>query len=80
MKFSDWYGVGLQLGVEDTILDEIDVDFSKLREKRRAMFQAWLKGCSSASYTDLARALFMAEEETLGHNLCQRHGDGNRLR
>ncbi len=75
LRFSDWYGVGLQLGVEEGTLDEIDLDCPKLREKRRAMFQAWLRESPGASYADLARALFLAEEETLAHHLCQRYGE-----
>ncbi len=75
LKFSDWYSVGLQLGVEETTLDEINTDCSTVREKKRAMFQAWLRGSPGACYTDLSRALFLAEEGTLAHQLCRKHGE-----
>ncbi len=67
--------MGLHLGVEEGTLDEIKVDCSELRERRRAMFRAWLRESPGASYTDLARALFSAEEKTLARQLCQRHGE-----
>ena len=71
----DWYGVGLQLGIEETELDIIRKNSSDAREQKREMFRAWLRQTEQPSYLQLARALFIAEETNLGRYVCKKYGE-----
>ena len=63
IKVTDWYELGLQLGVEDTKLEEIEMDNrGDLKACRRNMFRAWLKVTPSPSYKQLAEALMAVGE------------------
>ena len=71
----DWYGVGLQLGIEETELDIIIKNSSDLKEQRRQMFRVWLRQTEQPSYLQLARALFIAEETNIGYHVCKKYGE-----
>lgn len=75
LKVLDWYGVGLQLGIEETELDIIRKNSSDAREQKREMFRAWLRQTEQPSYLQLARALFIAEETNLGRYVCKKYGE-----
>ena len=77
IKVSDWYGVGLQLKLEDQDLEDIERECSDNRRCRRRMFKLWLKTSPNPTYAQLARALILAEEETLAHRICQKYGEDN---
>ena len=75
IKVSDWYVVGLQLELDDKDLDDIERDFGDSRRCRREMFKLWLKTSPNPTYAQLAKALMLAEEETLAHRICQKYGE-----
>ena len=75
IKVSYWYVMGLQLDdkdLDDKDLDDIERDFGDSRRCRREMFKLWLKTSPNPTYAQLARALILAEEETLAHRICQK--------
>jgi len=61
-----WYTLGLQLGLEEEVLNSIEVELSRKHAKcKRAMFRKWLASTPSASWNDLIKALDqIGEEET----------------
>ena len=75
LKVLDWYGVGLQLGIEETELDIIRKNSSDTKEQKREMFRVWLRQTKQPSYLQLARALFIAEETNLGRHVCKKYGE-----
>ena len=75
LKVLDWYGVGLQLGIEETELDIIRKNPSDAKEQKREMFRVWLRQTEQPSYLQLARALFIAEETNLGRHVCKKYGE-----
>ena len=74
LRVSDWYTVGLQLGVREADLDDIESNYSDIRERRRGMFKTWLRTTPNPSYAQLARALFLAEENNIARSICQKYG------
>ena len=63
---AQWYTLGLQLGLEEEVLNNIEVDHSnKLVKCNRAMFRKWLESTPTASWNNLIKALVqIGEEET----------------
>lgn len=60
--------------MEEATLNEINTDMRLVHEKKREMFQAWLRGDPDASYSKLIKALLQVEETTLAHTLCSKLG------
>ena len=63
---AQWNTLGLQLGLEEEVLNSIEVDQSHKSVKcKRAMFRMWLKSNPTTSWNDLLKALEqIGEEET----------------
>ena len=58
VRSSRWYGLGIQLGLEDNALEEIKTECgNKIDECRRAMFREWLRTSSDCSRKQLLDAL-----------------------
>ena len=53
----EWYNVGLQLGVSEYELKNIEQDYPRLKDRKREMFSAWLRSCSNTNYHNLIKAL-----------------------
>ena len=63
IKVTEWYELGLQLGVEDAELEVIEKDNrGDLKACRRNMFRAWLRITPSPSYQQLVVALMAVGE------------------
>ena len=55
---AQWYTLGLQLGLEEDILNSIEVEQSQKHAKcKQAMFRKWLESTPTASWNDLIKAL-----------------------
>ena len=55
---AQWYTLGLTLGLEEDVLNSIEVEQSQKHPKcKRAMFRKWLESNPSASWNDLIKAL-----------------------
>jgi len=63
---SQWYTLGLALGVEEEVLDRIEVEQAhKLAKCKRAMFRKWLELNPTRSWKDVVEALSsIGEHET----------------
>ena len=74
VEVSDWYGLGLQLDIDDRELDRIGKDYSNEKMRTRKMFSTWLHLSPDATYHQLARALFLKREIRSATQLCKKHG------
>ena len=58
VRTSRWYGLGIQLGLEDNALEGIKTECgNKIDECRTAMFREWLRTSSDCSRKQLLDAL-----------------------
>ena len=61
---AQWYSLGLTLGLEEDVLNSIEVGHSHKHAKcKRAMFRKWLESTPSASWNDLIKALVQIGEK-----------------
>ena len=61
---AQWYTLGLVLGIEEEVLNSIEVDqLHKHPKCKRAMFRKWLESTPTASWNDLIKALVQIGEE-----------------
>ena len=75
IQTTEWYDLGLQLGIEDAELEEIQSNNPKsVRTCRREMFRAWLRITSSPSYQQLVEALQRVGETSEAECLCKKYG------
>ena len=74
IKVMEWYELGLQLGVDDAELEEIEKNNrGDLRACRRNMFRAWLRITPSPSYQQLVEALMAVGEAKEADLLCKKY-------
>ena len=58
LEISDWFGLGLQLGLREDNLKVIRDDFRQnTKAQRREMFSFWLRTSAKPSYKELIKAL-----------------------
>ena len=69
-----WYNFGLQLGVNDKTLDDLDKSEIKSDIACRKMFQAWLREKSGGTWNDVISALSSCsvDESDLAESLKQK--------
>ena len=74
IKVTEWYELGLQLGVDDAELEEIEKNNRRhLRACRRSMFRPWLRITPSPSYQQLVEALTTVGEGKEADLLCKKY-------
>ena len=74
IKVTEWYELGLQLGVDDAELEEIEKNNrGDLRACRRSMFRAWLRITPSPSYQQLVEALMAVGEAKEADLVCMKY-------
>ena len=74
IKVTEWYELGLQLGVDDAELEEIEKNNrGDIRACRRNMFRAWLRITPSSSYQQLVEALMVVGEGKEADFLCKKY-------
>ena len=69
---SNWYQLGLKLGVPDYKLDEIQRNHSSSRWKLETL-KLWLQLRPNASWMNVVRALQRMEENTLAKRIRQKY-------
>ena len=57
VRTSKWHQLGIQLGVDKEMLQDILSDTSETQDKRTQMFHRWLESQPKASHTQLVEAL-----------------------
>ena len=74
IKVTEWYELGLQLGVEDTELEVIEKDNrGDLKACRRNMFRAWLRITPNPSHQQLVEALMAVGEGKEADLFCKKY-------
>ena len=72
---SNWYLLGLQLGVSGDELDVIERNYARDNHMCKVkMFGTWLRADTSATYTKLARAFVAVGNRTVAEALCTTRG------
>ena len=75
LPVSNWYLLGLQLGVSADELDVIERNYPRdNRMCKVKMFGAWLRVDTSASYRKLAKALAAVGKRSIAEALCTARG------
>ena len=76
LKISDWYGVGLQLGLEKYCLKVISTDHPQDHNRQKLeMLSKWLDQDVNATYGKLAKALLAVVEVTCAEHLAEKIGE-----
>ena len=57
VRTARWHQLGIQLGVDTQMLDDIKIEKSETQEKRTQMFHLWLASQPEASHRQLVEAL-----------------------
>ena len=71
----NWYLLGLQLGINEAELDEIEMNYSRNNHMCKVkMFGTWLRVDTSASYTKLVRALVAVGMNYIADKICTERG------
>ena len=74
IKVTEWYELGLQLGVKDAELEIIEKNNrGDLKACQRSMFRAWLRNTPNPSYQQLAEALMAVGEAKEADLLCKKY-------
>ena len=78
VSVSDWRKLGLNLGVQDYELDQIERSRSAegCDGWKRETFSLWLRRKSNASWRDVAGALRQMEENTVAERIEQKYNGG----
>lgn len=63
IELVEWFRVGLQLGIKEFELVNIERDYQQLKDRKIRMFSAWLRTCDNPNYHDLVKALEAVGEE-----------------
>ena len=75
VRTTNWYNLGLQLGIDDTELDVIEENNPKdIDACKRKMFRAWLRITPSPSYQQLVEALEAVGENSEADHLRKKYG------
>ena len=75
LPVSNWYLLGLKLGVRGNVLDTIERKYRRDNHMCKVkMFGTWLRVDISASYTKLARALFAVGKRDIAEAICTKRG------
>ena len=75
VQVTEWYDLGLQLGVEDEELDVIHRNNpGNLKTCRREMFKAWLRITPNPSYQQLVEALTAVGDVREADQLSKKYG------
>ena len=75
LPVSNWYLLGLQLGVSADELDVIERNYPRDNHMCKAkMFAAWLRMDTSATYRKLARALTAVGKRNVAETMCTPRG------
>lgn len=69
------YDLGIQLGVPESDLNDIEVDFKhSIADRRRATIRKWLSIDVHPSWSKLVRALVAISERHLARNIAVKYG------
>ena len=61
-----WRGTGLQLGLNTSVLDQVEADYHTLSERFRVTLEKWLQMNVGVTWGNLELAITNANRESLG--------------
>ena len=68
------YELGLQLGVPESDLDDIEVDYRYVADRRRETLRKWERIDERPSWSKLVRALVAINERHVARNIAEKYG------
>ena len=68
------YELGLQLGVPESDLDDIEVDYRYVTDKRRETLKKWERIDERPSWSKLVKALVAINERHVARNIAEKYG------
>ena len=74
LPVTNWYLLGLQLGVSTDELDVIESNYPRDNQEKIKMFGAWLRTDTSASYRKLVKALAAIGKRSIAEAVCTARG------
>ena len=57
IEASQWYSLGIKLGLQKDVLDSLEENYSNPTRRKREMFKKWLEGTPDVSWNPLLTAL-----------------------
>ena len=61
-----WRGIGLQMGLKLSVLDQVEADYHSLSERFRVTLEKWLQMNVEVTWANLELAITNANRESLG--------------
>ena len=68
------YELGLELGVPESDLDDIEVDYRYVADRRRETLRKWERIDERPSWSKLVRALVAINERRVARNIAEKYG------
>ena len=68
------YELGLELGVPESDLDDIEVDYRYVADRRRETLRKWERIDERPSWAKLVRALVAINERHVARNIAEKYG------
>ena len=68
------YELGLQLGVPESDLDDIEDDYRYVADRRRETLRKWERIDERPSWAKLVRALVAINERRVARNIAEKYG------
>ena len=68
------YELGLQLGVPESDLDDIEVDYQYVADRRRETLRKWERIDEQPSWSKLVKALVAINERRVARNISEKYG------
>ena len=79
LQITNWRSVGLNLGLDDSVLQCIKADYSNHPNHTLncviEMFSTWLDSSTNPTYSQVVEALASAGENAAVMKLCEKHGE-----
>ena len=68
------YELGLELGVPESDLDNIEVDYRYVADRRQETLRKWKRIDERPSWSKLVRALVAINERCVARNIAEKYG------
>ena len=69
-----WYSIGIELGLDDEELDDMEEKYSDPHRRTIKMFSNWLKKGEVPTYKKLIRALVNVDKTNVAESICSELG------
>ena len=73
-EISEWKIFGQDLGLDETLIDQIDKDEHTVEDKRRSVIKKWFKGSEHSCWEDIVGALMGMKDVKLATHIAKKYG------